>query len=320
MSLLREISPDDILSCKICTNDDVMDLSLLQTFAEVARRGSFAAVAREDGVDPSSVSRRIAAMEQALGFILFERTTRRLSLTEPGRIYLDRINDIMDALTEAADTARDQVSEPSGLLRITTSVAFGERWLTPRLVGFRALYPAIQLEMILTDAQIDIAAEGIDLALRLGPEVQGTFVAAKLFDVKYRAVASRNYLERNGHPQAPEDLSTHDGLFFSLPSYGTRWRFRSSPDVSPKEVFPKPALSTANALALRRAAIEGLGVALLADWTIDKDLASGRLIDLFPGVEGSAIGFDTSVWTVYSSRAYVPARLRVFLEYIRNSV
>ncbi|MEY8880885.1 LysR substrate-binding domain-containing protein [Donghicola sp. XS_ASV15] len=297
-----------------------MDLSLLQTFAEVARRGSFAAVAREEGVDPSSVSRRIAALEQALGFVLFERTTRRLSLTEAGRIYLDRIDAILDSLTEAADTARDMVASPSGLLRVTTSVAFGERWLTPRLAGFRAAYPAIQLEMILTDAQIDIAAEGIDVALRLGPEVRGTFVAAKLFDVRYRAVASPAYLRRNGRPETPADLAAHDGLFFSLPSYGMRWRFRRAADAAPQEVFPKPALSTNNALALRRAAQEGLGVALLADWTIQADLESGQLVDLFPDFEGSAMDFDTAVWTVYPSRAYVSARLRAFLDYIRDSV
>ncbi len=295
-----------------------MDLSLLQTFADVARQGSFAAVARNEGVDPSSVSRRVASLEEALGFLLFERTTRRLALTEAGRVYLSRIESIMEALTEAADAASDTVTEPSGLLRVTTSVAFGERWLIPRLTAFRAQYPRVQIELILSDTPIDIAAEGIDVALRLAPRIEGTFIVSKLFDVSYRAVASPGYLGREGRPVVPDDLARHDGLFFALPRFGKAWRFRSGPDRPVTEVHPRACLSTTNALALRRAALEGLGVAMLADWTIADDLNSGRLIELFPGIEGSATGFDAAVWTVHASRAHVPARLRAFLDHIRT--
>lgn len=295
-----------------------MELALLQTFADAARRGSFAAVAREEGVDPSSVSRRVAALEDALGLTLFERTTRRLSLTEAGRIYLDRVGPIIDGLVEAADTARDAVTEPSGLLRVTTSVAFGERWLTPRLAAFRALFPRVQIELILSDAQIDIAAEGIDVALRLGSSVDGTFIVSKLFDVRYRAVAAPSYLARMGHPTYPVDLKKHDGIIFALPRFGPAWRFRTTSDSAVIEVHPHPALAISNALAIRRAALEGLGIALLANWTIADDLEQGKLIDLFPSYEGSATDFDAAVWTAYSSRHYMPARLRVFLDYVRD--
>lgn len=297
-----------------------MELALLQTFADVARRGSFAAVAREEGVDPSSVSRRVAALEEALGVTLFERTTRRLSLTEAGRIYLDRVGPIIEGLAEAADTARDAVTEPSGLLRVTTSVAFGERWLTPRLARFRALFPKVQIELILSDAQIDIAAEGIDVALRLGSSVEGTFIVSKLFDVRYRAVAAPGYLERMGRPARPADLQDHDGIFFALPRFGPRWRFRTAPGSKMIEVHPRPTLAVSNALAIRRAAREGLGVALLADWTAEDDLERGKLIDLFPAYEASATDFDAAVWTAYPSRHYMPARLRAFLDYLRGEL
>lgn len=297
-----------------------MELALLQTFADVARRGSFAAVAREEGVDPSSVSRRVAALEETLDLTLFERTTRRLSLTEAGRIYLDRVGPIIEGLAEAADNARDAVTEPSGLLRVTTSVAFGERWLTPRLARFRASFPKVQIELILSDAQIDIAAEGIDVALRLGSNVEGTFIVSKLFDVRYRAVASRSYLERMGQPAGPADLQDHDGIFFALPRFGPRWRFRTAPGSKKIEVHPRPTLAISNALAIRRAALEGLGVALLADWTVAGDLERGKLIDLFPVYEASATDFDAAVWTAYPSRGYMPARLRVFLDFVRGEL
>ncbi|MDX8349112.1 LysR family transcriptional regulator [Cognatiyoonia sp. IB215446] len=295
-----------------------MELALLQTFSDVTRRGSFAAVARDEGVDPSSVSRRVAALEEVLGLALFERTTRRLALTEAGRIYLDRVGPILEGLAEAADTARDAVTEPSGLLRVTTSVAFGERWLTPRLAGFRMLFPRVQIELILSDGQIDIAAEGIDVALRLGSNLQGTFVVSKLFDVRYRAVAAPGYLNRMGRPAHPADLKDHDAIHFALPRFGSAWRFRVTPGSRPIEVQPRPALAISNALAIRRAALEGLGVALLADWTVSDDLERGRLVDLFPEHEGSATDFYTAVWTVYASRHYMPARLRAFLDYVRD--
>jgi DNA-binding transcriptional LysR family regulator len=315
---LRETGFHDILSCIKCRNELALDLNLLKTFADVARRGSFAAVARDEGVDPSSVSRRVAALEQALSLTLFERTTRRLALTEAGRLYLAQVGSIIEAIEEAADIARDAVTEPSGLLRITTSVAFGERWLTPRLGPFRSAYPRVEVELILTDAEIDIAAEGIDLALRLGPQVEGSFIVSKLFDVHYHAVAARAYLDVAGPPDSPSDLATRDGIFFALPRFGSAWRFRKTPTDTLIEVRPNPTLAISSALAVRRAALEGLGVALLADWTVAEDLETGRLIDLFPDYEGSATGFDTAVWTVFPSRDYVPARLRVFLDHIRD--
>ena len=276
-------------------------------------------MARAEGVDPSAVSRRVAALEAALDLSLFERTTRRLSLTEAGRVYLDRIDPLLDALLEAADVARDTVTEPSGLLRVTTSVAFGERWLTPRLGAFRAAYPRVDIELILSDARIDIAAEGIDLGLRLGPGVEGAFVVSKLFDVRYRVVASPSYIERMGRPSAPSDLASHDAVLFALPRFRAVWRLRASPEVAPIEVTPRPSLSISSALAIRRAVLEGLGVALLADWTVAEDLAIGRLIELFPNHEGSATDFDTSVWMLYPTRSHLPVRLRAFMDHLRRT-
>ncbi|MEM8799214.1 MAG: LysR family transcriptional regulator [Pseudomonadota bacterium] len=295
-----------------------MDIDLLRTLVAVERHGSFAAVARIEGVDPSSVSRRIAALEDALDLHMFERTTRRVRLTEAGRIYLDRVTPLIDGLEEAANAARDAVVEPSGPLRVTASVAFGERWLTPKLASFHAAYPKVEIELRLTDAVVDIVGEGIDVAFRLGPEIEGALVAAKLFDTRYRAVAAPSYLEVRPRPKVPDDLADHDGNLFALPRFGSFWRFRTKPGAPIDEVQPRSALTISNALAIRRAALDGLGVALLADWTIDEDVANGRLIDLFPNLKGSATQFDTSAWIVYPSRSYVTARLRAFIDHLRG--
>ncbi len=295
-----------------------MDIQLLRTALLVARAGSFAAAARQLGVDPSSISRQVAALEEALGILIFERTTRGLDPTEAGRLYLDRAASGLDAMDEAADVARDVMTEPSGLLRVTTSVAFGERWLIPRVASFHAAYPRIELDLILTDAVADLAGEGIDVALRLGPRPEtGAMVAAKLFDTPYRVVASPDYLARAGWPESPAELARHDGLMFRLPAFRNPWHFRSARGGETLDAMPRRALTISNALALRRAALAGMGVALMADWTVADDLKSGELLNLFPNYEVSAGQFDSAAWIVYLSKAYVPMRLRAFIDHLK---
>ncbi|MEO1193206.1 MAG: LysR family transcriptional regulator [Pseudomonadota bacterium] len=297
-----------------------MDLNLLKTFAGVLRSGSFAAYARETGVDPSSVSRSIAALEAALGIRLFERSTRRMVPTEAGLVYSDRIGPLLDALSEAADVARDVVSEPSGRLRVTTSVALGERWLVPRLADFRARHPRITLDLRLTDTDLELAAEGLDVALRHAPRVEGAYVVTKLFDTRYRVVAAPAYLCRRGRPSRPEDLAAQDAIGFSLPGHGPRWRLYDRKQKRRLTVVPQIVMTVSNALALRRAAFEGMGVALLADWTIAADLASGALIDLFPDVDARATDEKASAWILYRDRRSMPARLRLFIDYLKEAV
>lgn len=295
-----------------------MDDQLLRTTLVVARTGSFAAAAQNTGVDPSTVSRQVAALEAELGIRIFERTTRRLDLTEAGRLYLDRAGPALEVMDEAADAARDIMSEPSGLLRVTTSVAFGERWLIPRIASFRSCYPHIDLDLILTDAITDLASEGIDLAIRLGPQPEtGSMVVAKLFDTPYKVVATSKYLTRAGRPNKPEDLVNHDGLLFRLPGFQGSWYFRNTQNGETCEARPRPALSISNALALRQAVLEDMGVAMMADWTVRNDLASGALMDLFPTHKVSAGQFDSAAWILYLSRAYVPARLRAFIDHLK---
>ena len=296
-----------------------MDLDALHTFTDVVRRGSFAAVARERGVDPSSVSRQIAVLEDELGYRLFERTTRRLSPTEAGQVYHDRIVGLIEELTFAREAGADVLATLKGRLRITASVAFGERWLMSRVASFRRLYPKLDLDLVLSDGVIDIAAEGIDVGVRLGTRMTGSLVATGLFATCYRVVAAPSYIERHGRPDSPADLADHDCLVFPLPGFRSLWRFRSG-ERKVAEVEPQGALTISNALALRRAALDGLGIALLADWTIGTDIADSALVDLFPAFDCSAANFDTAAWIVYPSRAYVPAKTRAFIDHLKGSI
>ncbi|MBD2249091.1 LysR family transcriptional regulator [Nostoc sp. FACHB-888] len=176
-----------------------MDLENLRIFIEVARRGSFAAVARDHNIDPSSVSRVVASLEEELGIRLFQRTTRHLTLTESGNLYLCRVDALLDELEHARDEALAVSVGPIGTLRVTTSVAFGHKFLVPLLPEFRDLFPDLKLELLLTDTNLDLVSERVDLAIRLGPNIQIGVTCVKLFNTRYR-VCVRGCLksQRNG--------------------------------------------------------------------------------------------------------------------------
>ena len=292
-----------------------MQLAELSLFIEVARRGSFAAAARARGVDASSVSRAIAGLEAELGARLFQRTTRRLSLTETGRLYLDRVAPAVEELRLAQDEVTAARGEPAGRLRITASAAFGQMMLAPLLPAFRATLPRLGLELLLTDANLDLVADGVDLAIRLAPSYRADVVGVRLFATRYRVVAAPGWIAVHGAPSTPQALSGLACLLFDLPDYRTRWLFRREAEVVEAPVHGD--LVSSSALVLRQAALDGLGPSLLADWMIDGDLAAGRLIDLFPPYEATATSFETAAWLLYPSRRHLPRKVRAAIDFLR---
>jgi DNA-binding transcriptional LysR family regulator len=296
-----------------------MNVGALAIFVEVLEAGSFAAVARRRDLDPSAISRVIAALEEELGFRLFQRTTRRLSPTEAGAIYFERIRGLVEDLDRARAEARDRVAGPSGNLRVTASASFGLSCVVPTIAAFRRSYPDLSLDIRLTDNVVDLIGERIDVAIRLGPRPEGDFICTRLMTTRYRVCAAPAYLEAAGRPQRPEDLEAHRCLLFPLAGYRTRWRFRDRQGRR-VDISVKGDIVISNAMALHCAALDGLGPVLLADWLVDEDLAAGRLIDLFPDCEVTAADFDTAAWILYPSRAYVPMKVRVFIDHLKATV
>jgi DNA-binding transcriptional LysR family regulator len=296
-----------------------MNIDALAIFVEVAEAGSFAAVARRRDLDPSAVSRVIAALEEELGFRLFQRTTRRLSPTEAGAIYFERIRGLVEDVDRARAEARDRAAGPSGNLRVTASASFGLSCIVPTIAAFRRRYPDLALDVRLTDNVVDLVGERIDVAVRLGPRPEGDFICTRLMTTRYRVCVAPAYLESVGRPERPEDLEVHRCLLFPLAGYRTRWRFRDRQGRR-VDIPVKGDIVISNAMALHRAALDGLGPALLADWLVDEDLAAGRLIDLFPDCEVTAADFDTAAWILYPSRAYVPMKVRVFIDHLKATV
>ena len=294
-----------------------MDVESLRVLIEVARRGSFAAVARDRNLDPSSISRLVSSLEDSLGFRLFQRTTRRMELTEAGEVYLSRIANVVEELDRARDEALTVNTSPTGTLRLTASVAFGQTWLTPLLSQFRQQFPNLKLELLFTDTNLDLVSERIDLAIRLGPRIKADLVRVKLLETRYRVCASPDYIRSAEPLNEPEDLQRHRCLLFDLPDYRSRWTFRA-PDGDSRDITVDGDIVISNALALRDCALAGLGPALLADWLIGADLVAGHLHDVFPSYEVTATDFRTAAWMVYPSRSFLPHKVGAMVEFLQQ--
>lgn len=296
-----------------------MDLSVLQIFVEVVRQGSFAAVARDRNIDPSSVSRAIAGLEEEIGVRLFQRTTRQLSPTEAGMTYFERVESLVEEMQQAIDVATDISGKPKGTLRVTASVSFGLKCIVPLLPNFSEMYPDLTVDLLLTDAVVDLFAERIDVAVRLGLLADSTLIAQQLMQTRYFVCVSPDYLKQWGQPQKPEDVEQHNCLLFPLAGFRSRWIFRDrNGDESEIQVRGRTFIS--NAIALQQCAIAGMGLALLPHWLIDEDLRAGKLVNVFPDYQVTATDFNTAAWLVYPSRSYVPLKIRIFMDFLKKYI
>ncbi len=296
-----------------------MDLSSLQTFIAVMRQGSFAAVARDRNLDPSSISRTIANLEKELGIRLFQRSTRKLSPTEAGQAYFHRIESLVEELHQASNEVGDRIGQPSGTLRITTSVSFGLKCIVPLLPDFEAQYPDLSIDLLLTDAVVDLLVDRIDLAIRLGPLKDSTLIAQPLMHTRYAICASPKYLQRHGTPEAPAEIAQHNCLRFPFAGYRDRWLFRDRHgQIEAVPVQGRTVISSA--IGLRDCAIADMGIALLAHWLIDEELANGNLVQLLPSYAVTATDFDTLAWLVYPSRHYIPLKVQTLMTYLTQQL
>lgn len=295
-----------------------VDIETLQLFVDVVRHGSFSAVARARDVEVSSVSRGLATLEAELGVRLIQRTTRLMTVTEAGEAFFERVIPLLDAFEAAREAVSNRPDNPSGTLKLTTSVAFGQRVLVPLVPAFRAAFPNIKLELLLSDTNVDLIAERVDLAIRLGSSYGAGVIGSKLMPTRFRVVASPDYIAREGVPAVPGDLANRSCLFFALPEFRTRWLFRQGGKILKVPVHGE--LVASNALALRDFAIAGLGPTLLGDWLIGPDLAEGTLVDLFPDHDVTATTFDTAAWILYPSRRHLPAKVRIAIDFLRTAM
>lgn len=291
---------------------DIEDLALL---TEVAEHLSFAEVARRRNVDPSMVSRTISNIESQLGFALFHRTTRKMSLTSAGQTYVQRINPLVEELQNAKSEALSQNQKPSGSVRLTASTAFGNQVILPLIEEFTAQLPQIKLQFQLTDQNLDLTDHQIDLAIRLTDQPKGDLICTKLMDTHYQIVSSPAF---NAPLEHPSDLANVNCPLLDLPKYRDVWQFKKG--TKEHAVTVHGTIRMSNPLALREAARLGLGPALLPNWLIKDDLTTGRLVSHFADWQVTATSFNTAAWLIYVPQRFMPARLRATIDFFRANV
>jgi DNA-binding transcriptional LysR family regulator len=292
-----------------------MNLEAVQTFVLVVQRGSFAAAARARRLAPSSVSRTVGDLEDELGIRLFQRTTRRLSLTEAGERYLAQVAPLLEEFERAQNEARDISTKARGVVRVAVPRPFAQihlrRWLPP----FLEAESSIEVEFVLEAGYTDLVSERIDVAIRLGQVGSLGLVAKKLCDMPRVVVASRARVA--GASLKPEAMAREPCLVFPHEAFTGVWRFRDGRGVT-REVRPKARVTAADGIFLRDLALAGAGYALIPRWLCAEELTKGTLIDVFPRYQVTATEFDAAVWLVYPSRAYLPLKVRVFVDFVAS--
>ncbi|WP_109476819.1 LysR family transcriptional regulator [Paraburkholderia sp. C35] len=252
------------------------DFEGLAMFAKVAEEGSFAAAARTMGVSVATVSRGVARLEDRLGARLFNRTSRQLSLTEFGRTICEKASELYRQAEEAESAAREMSVQPRGMVRLAVPMSFGLRWVAPLLPGFFRAYPEVSIDLHLSDAPVDLVADGFDAALRIAALPDSSLVARRLCAVTQFVVASPDYLRREGRPAQPRELADRPCLSYAYRARSDVWRFTI--DAGEEEpVMPSGPVRGTNSDALLPTLLDGLAIAELPEFIAGEYLADGRL-------------------------------------------
>ncbi|BEU26688.1 LysR family transcriptional regulator [Paraburkholderia sp. 22B1P] len=288
--------------------DGFSDLNL---FALVARHRNLAAAARELGVTPPAVSKRLAQLEKRLGVRLMNRTTRRLSLTPEGELYLANGSRILDELQELEQLVTRSRAEPAGLLRVNASFGFGRARIAPAISDFVARFPMMKIQLHLTDRPMSLQEEGFDLGIRFG-EVPDARVNARLLMKNRRVVcASPEYVKRHGTPLLPHDLTRHACIVLreNESAYGT-WHFSRGKRVETVKV--DGPLASNDGSAVLHWALEGRGVVVRSEWEIGEYLERGALVPLL--VDWALPAAD--IHAIYLERNQLSVKLRTFVDFL----
>lgn len=257
------------------------DFEALAMVAKVAEERSLAGAARVLGVSVPTVSRAIARLEERLGGRMFNRTSRRLALTDLGRGVAERAARVLYEAEEAESAARELASRPRGTVRLAVPMSFGLRWVAPLMPEFFGLYPDISVDLHLSDAVVDLIGEGFDAALRIAVLEESSLVARRLCPMARHIVASPAYIARYGRPQHPGELAAHHLLGYAYHARGEEWRF-TGPAGEAIAVRPLGRLRVTNVDALLPTLLAGIGIAELPEFISAGPLGEGRLEIILP--------------------------------------
>lgn len=293
----------------------------------LAQQGSYTAAAQRLGVSKAAMSQRIAELERAANVQLVQRTTRSVRLTEAGQRLVDDMRTPFEQIAHSFAGVRDLAGVPTGLLRVTAPVAFARQQLVPRIAEFLRAHPDVRIELDLSDRLSSLAMEGFDLAIRHTAAPPDTHVAWTLCATRSVLVASRAYLRRRGVPREPHDLASHDCLHYPRVKDAPAWHFEAKATMSTMAKLAGQRLTVPvsgpfaanNSEALRDAALSGLGIALMPDFSAQSALQAGKLVEVL--AQWRPVGaFGEQLYAIRPYATHVPRAVAAFVEWLRGAL
>lgn len=285
-------------------------LSDIAVFVAVVENGSFTAAASKLEQTKAATSKSLTRLEKRLGVRLLNRTTRRLSLTEAGAALYNRVSNAMADIDAAESEVMEYSDKPRGRLRVAAPIYFGNVHLMPVICDFLRTYPDIELELDLDNAIIDLVEKRIDVAIRIATLIDSSLVARRLADVRLVTVASPDYLNRMGTPETPEELKDHMGLHYTLHRVPNEWHYQRDNEAISVRVGGQLRCNSDD--ALKHAVLDGLGITCFPEIFVTEEIANGQLICLLEDFELP----PSSLCAVFPTRANLPAKVRVFVDYL----
>jgi DNA-binding transcriptional LysR family regulator len=289
-------------------------LGSFRVFARVVEKESFSAAARDLHTSQPTVSKSIAALEEALGARLLNRTTRRLALTEEGRTVYAQALGALDSVEAVRNAVGKRRAAPAGLVRIGTPVSFGRLQVAPRVPALLARHPELQVELNLSDAAVDLVENAIDLAIRIGEVADTSLVARRVGTTRRVTVASKGYFRKHGRPKSPFDLARHDCIVYTRLATGNEWHF-ASPTGNAIAVKVSGRYRVDNSEAVREGALAGAGVAVVPVWLFTDEIERGLVQVVLQDFEPQPL----PIHLVYPSRRLLAPRTRAAIDYFAEA-
>ncbi len=286
----------------------------MRVFTAVVDAASFVAAGDALNMSKAAVSRYVSDLEQRLGVRLMHRTTRKLSLTSEGEVFLTRCRDILSSIEASEAELSTRSVTASGLLKASVPVSFGIRHLAPLWSTFLDKHPQVTLDVQLADRVIDLVEEGFDLAVRIARLPDSSLISRQLASTRLVLCAAPSYLARRGAPRHPSELAQHDVMGYSLMAMGDQWQF-SGPD-GPVSAKVRPRMWSNNGDSCVAAALQGAGILLQPTFLIDQELASGQLVEILPQFRSVELG----IYAVYPSRKFVLPKVRALVAFLEEKL
>lgn len=280
----------------------------IKLFNQVARLGSFTATANELNMTQGAVSKKIAWLENSLGFTLFHRTSRKISLTNAGEQYLRHSRELIEKMTVTEQRIRNELSQVIGELKISAPSAFATQRLAIPIRDFLYLNPKVSINVSVNDKQVDLYNDDIDIAIRASYLKDSGLKAKKLLDHELCYFASPKYLEQNGRPVLPKEIIQHHCITYSLSNPSNVWHFNNEKYVI------KEVISSDSPEMIVEMAVLGLGIAAMPKWMVQKHLDKNELTEIFENVEKVSL----PMYAVYKNVEYLPFRIRSFIDFLAN--